>query len=86
MVANVKMRRLFHFFCCVYTLTYHLMLVTKYRRKCITRPMLEMLQDIVAPRCKDWGGELLDSNGEADHVPILLSPCRTSTCRVSSTT
>jgi hypothetical protein len=25
-----------------------------------------MLQDIVAQRCKDWGGELLDCNGEAN--------------------
>jgi hypothetical protein len=24
-------------------------------------------------RCKDWGGELLDFNGEADHVHILMS-------------
>ena len=70
MITNVKVRRLFH---CVYTLTYHLVLVTKYRRKCVTRPMLEMLQDIVAQRCKDWGGELLDFNGEADHVHILMS-------------
>jgi hypothetical protein len=47
-------------------MTYHLVLVTKYRRKYITRPMLEMPQDIVAQRCKDWGGDLLDCNGEAD--------------------
>jgi hypothetical protein len=40
---------------------------------CITPPMLEMLEDIVAQRCKDWGGELLDFNGEADHVHILMS-------------
>jgi putative transposase len=35
--------------------------------------MFEMLQDIVAQRCQDWGGELLDFNGEADHVHILMS-------------
>jgi len=64
------MRTLFR---CVYALTYHLVLVTKYRRACITRPMLDMLQDIVAQRCKDWGGELMEFNGEADHVHALLS-------------
>ena len=57
----------------MYALTYHLILVTKYRRACITPPMLEMLQDILAQRCKDWGGELLEFNGEADHVHILMS-------------
>jgi len=35
--------------------------------------MLEMLQDIIAQRCKGWGGELLEFNGEADHVHILAS-------------
>jgi putative transposase len=70
MAENVKMHRLFH---CVYALTYHLVLVTKYRRHCITRPMLDMLQDIVAQRCKDWGGELIEFNGEADHVHALMS-------------
>jgi putative transposase len=68
--TNVKMRTLFH---CVYALTYHLALATKSRRKCITRPMLEMLQDITAQRCKDWGGERLEFNGEADHVHVLMS-------------
>ena len=43
--------------------------MTKYRRACITRPMLVMLQDITAQRCKDWGGELMEFNGEPDHVP-----------------
>ena len=51
MANNVKMRTLFH---CLYALTYHLVLVTKYHRPYITRPMLDMLQDIVAQRCKDW--------------------------------
>jgi len=49
-----------------------LVLVTKYRRPCITRPMLANLHEIMAQRCKDWGGELLEFNGEADHVHALL--------------
>jgi putative transposase len=53
MAKSVNMRTLFH---CVYALHYHLVIVTKYRRRCITRPMLEMLQDITAQRCQDWGG------------------------------
>lgn len=70
MTKNVKMRSLFH---CEFALTYHLVLVTKYRRACITRPMLDMLQDIVGQRCNDWGGELMEFNGEPDHVHALLS-------------
>jgi putative transposase len=69
MAKTVKMRSLFH---CVYALTYHLVIVTKYRRACITRPMLDMLQDIVGQRCKDWSGELMEFNGEADHMHGLL--------------
>ena len=57
----------------MYALTYHLVLVTKYRRPCITRPMLDMLQDITAQRCKDWGGELMEFNAEADHIHALVS-------------
>ena len=45
------MRSLFH---CEYALPYHLALVTKYRRAWVTRAMLDMLQDIVGQRCKDW--------------------------------
>jgi hypothetical protein len=50
MAAPVKMRTLFH---CVYALHYHLVFVTKYRRKCINGPMLDLLQDITTQRCKD---------------------------------
>ena len=35
--------------------------------------MLDMLQDITTQRCKDWGGELMEFNGEADHVHALVS-------------
>src|SRR5262249_53274580 len=37
-------------------------------------PMLEMLQNITAQRCKDWGGERLEFNGEGDHGPVALPP------------
>ena len=50
-----------------------MILVTKYRRKCINVPMLDMLQDITTQRCKDWGGELMEFNGQADQVHALVS-------------
>jgi putative transposase len=70
MAQNVKMNTLYH---CVYALSYHLVLVTKYRRRCITKPVLDRLREIVKQRCKDWRGELVEFNGEADHVHILMS-------------
>ena len=35
--------------------------------------MLDRLQDIVAQRYKDWGGELVEFNGERDRVRALMS-------------
>lgn len=69
MSEKVKFNKLFH---CVYALSYHLVLVTKYRRRCITAPILARLREVVALRCSDWGGELVEFNGEADHVHALI--------------
>jgi putative transposase len=63
-------RKQFH---CVFDLNYHLVIVTKYRRRCITREMLSRLREITAQRCKDWNGELQEFNGEADHVHARVS-------------
>lgn len=57
---------------CVYKLTYHLVLVTKYRRKCFTDEILNRLEEIVRKNCTDWEIELVEFNGEADHVHLLL--------------
>jgi putative transposase len=61
--------KLYH---CVYALHYHLVVVTKYRRKCLTAPMLVRLNEISAARCEGWGGKLLEINGEADHAHMLV--------------
>lgn len=58
---------------CVYKLTYHLVLVTKYRKKCLTGEMLDRLKAIVANLCQKWEIELLEFNGESDHVHLLLA-------------
>ena len=57
---------------CVYKLTYHLVLVTKYRKKCLSNEMLNRLEEIVKKNCADWEIDLIEFNGEADHVHILL--------------
>jgi putative transposase len=69
MAEQVRFSKLYH---CVYALTYHLVLVTKYRRRCITGPMLERFREIAAVRCEGWGGRLMELNGEPDHVHLLV--------------
>jgi putative transposase len=56
----------------VYRLVYHLVLVTKYRRKVLTGPMLDRATAILASLCKAWDGQLLECSGEVDHVHALL--------------
>ena len=34
--------------------------------------MLESLHAITDQRCKDWGGKLLECNGEPDHIHALI--------------
>jgi len=47
-------------------------LVTKYRRKCFTNQILTRLEEIVRKSCSDWDIELIEFNGEEDHVHLLL--------------
>lgn len=57
---------------CVYSLHYHLVLVTKYRRKCLNAAMLKSFEEQARERCEAWSGRLIEVNGEADHVHLLL--------------
>ena len=57
---------------CVYKLKYHLVLVTKYRRKCFTAPMLDRLEVICRDLCTKWEVDLEEFGGEADHIHLML--------------
>jgi len=57
---------------CVFRLTYHLVLVTKYRRKALTPEVLERLKEIFEHLCERWGCNLLEFGGEQDHVHLLF--------------
>ena len=57
----------------LYKLNYHLVLVTKYRHQCINQAMLKRLHKIFEEQCKHWSIELLEFNGEGDHVHLLLN-------------
>lgn len=58
---------------CVFSLQYHLVLVTKYRKRCINPEILIQLEKIFSDLCKKWECELVEFNGEADHVHMLVS-------------
>ncbi|MBF0442137.1 MAG: IS200/IS605 family transposase [Oligoflexales bacterium] len=58
---------------CVYFLTYHLVLVTKYRRKCFTKQILNRLESLTKELCEKWDIELKEFGGESDHIHLLLS-------------
>ena len=57
---------------CVYDMKYHLVLVTKYRRKCFTDEILKRLEAICSELCAKWEIELLEFGGESDHIHLLL--------------
>ena len=55
----------------VYSLTLHIVFVTKYRRKTLTPELLDYLQGAFAEILADWRCTLLEFGGEADHVHLL---------------
>ena len=61
-----------HGFRSVYRLNAHIVLVVKYRRKAITPLILSRLQEIFKNTLHKWDCELLEFNGESDHVHLLI--------------
>ena len=57
---------------CVSALHVHLVFVTKYRRKVFDRDALERLQAIFEKVCRDFQAQLVEINGEAEHVHLLI--------------
>lgn len=57
---------------CTYALQYHLVIVTKYRHRCLTAAMLDELKLICEKQLALKEGTLLEFNGEPDHVHLLI--------------
>jgi len=51
----------------------HLVFVTKYRREVFTKAILNDLRMIFASVCADFEAELVEFDGEDDHVHLLLN-------------
>jgi putative transposase len=57
---------------CVFALHVHLVFVTKYRRSVFTKQILSELREIFQSVCKDFEAELVELEGEKDHVHLLI--------------
>ena len=57
---------------CVFKNNIHLVFITKYRRNAITDEMLSRLKILFVETCIQMDAELLEFNGEDDHVHLLV--------------
>lgn len=67
---------------CVYSLHYHLVIVTKYRHPCITPEMADRIDEISRAIVEKYKGTLDEANGEADHRHFLFT-CPPAVCPAS---
>lgn len=69
----------------VYSLTYHIVFVTKYRRRVLTGEVAERLKAECRRLIEGMGGEVIEMETDADHIHILadLSPRRSVTDQVN---
>ena len=58
---------------CVFVLYVHLVFVTKYRRGVFTKEILEDLKQVFASVCASVEAELMEFDGEKDHVHLLVN-------------
>ena len=56
----------------VYKLNAHIVLVVKYWKKAIDWRILSRLKEIFVDTLNKWDAQLLELNGEADHVHLLI--------------
>lgn len=57
---------------CVFALHVHLIFVTKYRRKVFDSDAINRLNTHFSRVCGDFESRLVEMNGEADHVHLLV--------------
>ena len=58
---------------CVFLMHVHLVFVTKYRREVFTQEILDDLRPIFSSVCADFEAELVEFDGEDDHVHLLVN-------------
>ncbi|EMI1450927.1 IS200/IS605 family transposase [Proteus mirabilis] len=58
---------------CVFLMHVHLVFVTKYRRKIFDQDAIEKLRGYFTSVCADFDVELVEMDGERDHVHLLIN-------------
>ena len=58
---------------CVFNLHIHLVFVTKYRSDVFSDRVLSDLEEIFKSVCLDFEAELVEFNGEHDHIHLLIN-------------
>jgi REP element-mobilizing transposase RayT len=68
---------------CVFCMHVHLVFVTKYRKKVFTKAILQVLEEIFCSVCMDFEAQLIEFDGEKDHVHLLVNyPPKVSVSRL----
>ena len=70
MINNNEIRHGRH---CIFLMHVHLVFVTKYRREVFTKEVLDDLRNIFTSVCVDFEAELVEFDGEDDHVHLLVN-------------
>jgi len=68
-MKNQSLKTLHH---STYAIHYHLVLVTKYRHRCINNDLSGYLEAQYKRLLESWDCELLECNGEPDHMHLLI--------------
>ena len=58
---------------CVFNLHVHLVFVAKYRRKVFDKEAIDRLRELFAKICTDFEAEMVEMDGERDHVHLLVN-------------
>lgn len=70
MEENNDIRRGRH---CVFNMHVHLVFVAKYRRKVFDKEAIDRLRELFAKVCGDFEAQLVEIDGERDHVHLWVS-------------
>lgn len=70
MEENNDIRRGRH---CVFNMHVHLVFVAKYRRKVFDKEAIDRLRELFAKVCGDFEAQLVEMDGERDHVHLWVS-------------
>ena len=58
---------------CVFNMHVHLVFVAKYRRNVFDKQAIERLRELFAKICTDFEAQLIEMDGEHDHVHLLVN-------------